>query len=185
MKRIIVGMSGASGQIYGVRLLEVLSEMEDVETHLVVSPSARKNMEVETGDVDLESLATHVYEYSDVGARIASGSFPCDGMIISPCSIKMASSIAYSITDNLIARSADVVLKQKKTLVAVVRETPLHVGHLRSLTRLAEIGAVIFPPVPAFYIKPSSIDDIVNHTVGRVLDFFEIEHELYSPWEGI
>jgi len=185
MKRIIVGMSGASGQIYGVRLLEVLSGMDEVETHLIISPSARRNMEVEIDSPDVESLADHTYDYSDVGARIASGSFRCDGMIIAPCSIKMASSVAYSITDNLIARSADVVLKQKKTLVAVVRETPLHVGHLRSLTRLAEIGAIIFPPVPAFYIKPTSIDDMVDHTVGRILDFFDIEHSLYTPWEGI
>ena len=185
-KKLVVGLSGASGQIYGVRLLEVLKEREDVETHLIISPSARKTLEIEIGEPEhVEKLADHVYDYWNLGARIASGSFRCEGMVIAPCSIKTASSIAHSINDNLIVRTADVMLKQKRMLVVVVRETPLHVGHLRSLTTLAEIGAVVFPPVPAFYMKPRSIDDIVNHTVGRILDFFEIEHNLYEPWGGM
>jgi 4-hydroxy-3-polyprenylbenzoate decarboxylase len=181
--RLVVALTGASGQIYGIRMLEVLSET-DVEVHLVMSPAAEKNIEIETdyGVEDVKMLADYVYDYADVGAAIASGSFKHDGMAIVPCSIKTASSIAYSIASNLIVRAADVTLKEKRRLVLAVRETPLHLGHLSTLTRLAELGAVIFPPVPAFYSRPKSIDDIVNHTVGRILDFFDVEHELYTPW---
>jgi len=181
--RLVVALTGASGQIYGVRMLEVLNESE-VEVHLVISPAAEKNIEIETdySVEDVKMLADYVYDYADVGAAIASGSFKHDGMVIIPCSIKTASSIAYSIASNLIVRAADVTLKEKRRLVLAVRETPLHLGHLSTLTRLAELGAVIFPPVPAFYSRPKSIDDIVNHTVGRILDFFDIEHDLYTPW---
>ncbi len=181
--RLVVALTGASGQIYGVRMLEVLNESE-VEVHLVISPAAEKNIEIETdySVEDVKMLADYVYDYADVGAAIASGSFKHDGMVIIPCSIKTASSIAYSIASNLIVRAADVTLKEKRRLVLAVRETPLHLGHLSTLTRLAELGAVIFPPVPAFYSRPKSIDDIVNHTVGRILDFFDIEHDLYTSW---
>ncbi len=183
--RLVVALTGASGQIYGIRMLEVLSET-DVEVHLVISPAAEKNIEIETdySVEDVKMLADYVYDYADVGAAIASGSFKHDGMAIVPCSIKTASSIAYSIASNLIVRAADVTLKEKRRLVLAVRETPLHLGHLSTLMRLAEIGAVIFPPVPAFYSRPKSVDDIVNHTVGRILDFFDVEHSLYTPWEG-
>ena len=187
MKRIIVGMSGASGQIYGIRTLEILKNVDDVETHLIISPIAKKIIEHETSYSveEVESLADYVYDASDVGARIASGSFRCHGMVVIPCSIKTASSIAYSLANNLITRAADVILKQRQTLVVVVRETPLHTGHLKILTRLSEIGAVVLPPIPAFYNKPKSVEDIVDHTVGRVLDFFKIKHKLYDPWQGI
>lgn len=183
--RLVVALTGASGQIYGIRMLEVLRET-DVEVHLVISPSAEKNIEIETdySVEDVKMLADYVYDYADVGAAIASGSFKHDGMAIVPCSIKTASSIAYSIASNLIVRAADVTLKEKRRLVLAVRETPLHLGHLSTLMRLAEIGAVVFPPVPAFYSRPKSVDDIVNHTVGRILDFFEVEHDLYKPWES-
>ena len=183
--RLVVALTGASGQIYGIRMLEVLSET-DVEVHLVISPAAEKNIEIETdySVEDVKILADYVYDYADVGAAIASGSFKHHGMAIVPCSIKTASSIAYSIASNLIVRAADVTLKEKRRLVLAVRETPLHLGHLSTLKRLAELGAVIFPPVPAFYSRPKSVDDIVNHTVGRILDFFDIQHDLYKPWEG-
>jgi len=185
--RLIVGLSGASGQIYGVRLLEFLNKKTDIEVHLVISNAAKIILEHETGySVEyVRSLADYYYDISDVGARISSGSFKCDGMIIIPCSIKTASSIANSINHNLMIRAADVMLKQKKRLVLVVRETPLHSGHLKNLLKLSNLGAIIFPPVPAFYFKPKSIEDIVNHTIGRVLDFFDIRHELYKPWDGV
>lgn len=181
--RLVVALTGASGQIYGIRMLEVLNE-SDVEVHLVLSPAAQKNIEIETdySIEDVKMLADYVYDFNDVGAAIASGSFKHDGMAIVPCSIKTASSIAYGIASSLIVRAADVTLKEKRRLVLAVRETPLHLGHLSTLTRLAELGAVVFPPVPAFYSRPKSIDDIVNHTVGRILDFFDIEHGLYTPW---
>jgi 4-hydroxy-3-polyprenylbenzoate decarboxylase len=184
--RLIVGLSGASGQIYGVRMLEFLSRT-DVEVHLIVSDAARITLKHETDcSMDyLKSLADHCYSISDVGARISSGSFKSDGMAIVPCSIKTASAIANSINNNLMVRAADVILKQKGRLVLVVRETPLHSGHLRNLLRLSDLGAVIFPPVPAFYSRPETKEDIIDHTVGRILDFFDIEHNLYTPWNGL
>jgi 4-hydroxy-3-polyprenylbenzoate decarboxylase len=179
-------MSGASGQIYGIRILQVLKDLR-VETHLVISQPAEKTIEHETDykAEEVKKMADFVYDVNDVGARIASGSFKCDGMIIAPCSIKTASSIAYSINDNLITRAADVTLKQKGMVVAMVREAPLHRGHLKTLLRLSELGVVVFPPVPAFYAMPSSLGDMIDHTVGRILDFFGLEHNLYTPWNGL
>ncbi len=187
MKRLIIGLSGATGQIYGIRALEILRTLDDHEIHLVISRAAEITIEQEASCTvdEVKELADYVYDIEDVGARIASGSFKTEGMLIIPSSIKTATAISNSYNSNLLIRAADVTLKERRTLVVVVRETPLHVGHLRSLTRLAEIGAIIFPPVPAFYNRPKELDDIINHTVGRALDFFGVEHEIYSPWQGI
>ena len=183
--KVVVALTGASGQIYGIRLLEYLSAT-DVETHLIVSPSARENIRMETdfSPEYVERLADFSYDYMDFTAPIASGSFKHDGMVVIPCSIKTSSAIANSMSFNLIVRAADVTLKERRRLVLVVRETPLHSGHLKMLSSLSDLGAVIFPPVPAFYTKPRSIDDIVNNTVGRVLDILGIENDLYKPWTG-
>ncbi len=179
-------MSGASGAILGIRLLEVLHSTE-IETHLILSSAARVTITAETkwsiGAV--ERLAHVVHPIGDIGANIASGSFKTDGMIIVPCSVKMISSIAYGITDDLIARSADVCLKEGRPVIAVFREAPLHVGHLRALTQFAEIGGVVFPPVPAFYADLQSVDDMVTQIVGRMLDRIGIENDLVKRWEGL
>jgi 4-hydroxy-3-polyprenylbenzoate decarboxylase len=183
--RLIVGISGASGTIYGVRLLELLRKAE-VETHLVMSRSAEMTLAYET-DIkpkDVRALASVHYAVTDIGAAISSGSFPTVGMIIAPCSIRTMSEIASGVTASLLSRAADVVLKEKRRLVLAIRETPLHVGHLRSMTVLAEIGAVIAPIVPAFYNRPRSVDDIVNHTCGRLLDLFGIDTGIVKRWKG-
>ena len=183
--RLIVGISGASGTIYGVRLLEFLRKAE-VETHLVMSRSAEMTLAYET-DIkpkDVRALASVHYAVTDIGAAISSGSFPTMGMIIAPCSIRTMSEIANGVTASLLSRAADVVLKEKRRLVLAIRETPLHVGHLRSMTVLAEIGAVIAPIVPAFYNRPRSVDDIVNHTCGRLLDLFGIDTGIVKRWKG-
>ncbi len=183
--RLIVGISGASGTIYGVRLLELLRRAE-VETHLVMSRSAEMTLAYET-DIkpkDVRALASVHYAITDIGAAISSGSFPTMGMIIAPCSIRTMSEIASGVTASLLSRAADVVLKEKRRLVLAIRETPLHVGHLRSMTVLAEIGAVIAPIVPAFYNRPRSVDDIVNHTCGRLLDLFGIDTGIVKRWKG-
>lgn len=181
---LIIGITGASGAIYGIRLLQVLSQMEEVETHLVLSKPGEKIIELETSyEVSaVRGLANFWYDIDDLGARIASGSFKRDGMIVVPCSVKTMAALANSYADNLLTRAGDVTLKERKLLVLVVRETPLHQGHLRNMLRLAEIGAVILPPAPAFYHKPRSLDDIINHTVGKVLDLFAIKHNLSLPW---
>ncbi len=183
--KIVVSLTGASGQIYGIRLLEYLSN-SDVETHLIITPSARENIEIETDCSPdyVEGLADFCYDHMDFTAPVASGSFKHDGMVVIPCSIKTMSAIANSLNFNLVVRAADVALKERRKLVLVVRETPLHSGHLRTLASLSELGAVIFPPVPAFYTKPRSVEDIVNTTVGRVLDMLGIENDLYRPWMG-
>lgn len=183
--RIVVGVSGASGTIYAVRLLQALKEAP-VETHLVMTDSARRVAVLETGfrAEDLEALADCVYDNSDVGAAVSSGSFRTDGMVVAPCSVKSLSSIAHSYNDTLLARAADVALKERRRLVLVVRETPLHLGHLRMMTEVTEAGAVVLPPMPAFYHGPTSIDDLVNQTVGKVLDQLGIEHNLFRRWEG-
>jgi 4-hydroxy-3-polyprenylbenzoate decarboxylase len=183
--RLIVGISGASGTIYGVRLLELLRKAE-VETHLVMSRSAEMTLAYETDfkPKDVRALASVHYAVTDVGAAISSGSFPTMGMIIAPCSIRTMSEIASGVTASLLSRAADVVLKEKRRLVLAIRETPLHVGHLRSMTVLAEIGAVIAPIVPAFYNRPRSVDDIVNHTCGRLLDLFGIDTGIVKRWKG-
>ena len=186
MRRIIVGVSGASGSAYGLALLRALHATPGVETHLVLSKQAPTTIALEmpgTNASDFEALADVVHRESDLAASISSGSFRTDGMVVIPCSIKTASSIAYSFNDNLIARAADVCLKERRRLILVVRETPLHLGHLRTLTQLAEIGAVILPPIPAMYARPASIDDILNHTVGKVLDQLDIQNELFTRWK--
>ena len=183
MRRIVIGISGASGSIYGYRALEALKRA-DVEAHLVLSRQAQRTIELETGKsvADFEALAHTVHRDDDLAAAISSGSFLTEGMLVIPCSIKSAAAIAYSINSNLLVRAADVCLKERRKLVLVVRETPLHAGHLRTLTQLAEIGAVILPPVPAMYAQPKSVDDIVAHTVGKALDQFGIEHNLFKRW---
>jgi 4-hydroxy-3-polyprenylbenzoate decarboxylase len=183
--RLIVGISGASGTVYGVRLLEMLRKAE-IETHLVMSRSAEMTLAYETDykPKDVRALASVYYPVTDIGAAISSGSFPTIGMIIAPCSIRTMSEVASGVTASLLSRAADVVLKEKRRLVLAIRETPLHVGHLRSMTVLAEIGAVIAPIVPAFYNRPRTVDDIVNHTCGRLLDLFGIDIGTVKRWKG-
>jgi len=186
MKKLIVGITGASGAIYGIRLLEAVRQVEGVQTHLIVSDAAALTIREET-DWSLDAvrkLADATYAPHDIGACLASGSFRADGMIVAPCSIKTMSMIANSIASNLLIRAADVTLKERRKLILLVRETPLHLGHLRLMTGLAEIGAIIAPPVPAFYNKPETLQDIINHTTGRLLDHFGIEHALYQSWTG-
>lgn len=185
MKPLIVGISGASGTVYGVRLLETLRR-SGIESHLVMTESTRKVIKLETGFLveEIEALADFVHDNRDIGAPIASGSFLTAGMVVAPCSMKSLSAIAHSYNENLLVRAADVVLKEGRKLVLVTRETPLHIGHLRLMTQAAETGAVILPPMPSFYHQPETIDDIVNQTVGKVLDQFEIEHDLFRRWEG-
>jgi 4-hydroxy-3-polyprenylbenzoate decarboxylase len=185
-KRLVIGISGASGAIYGVRLLMLLAERLDVETHLVVSRAARPVIahEVEPTVDRIEALADVAYRPDDLAAPIASGSFATDGMVIVPCSIKTLSAVANSYAANLMRRAADVTLKERRPLVLVVRETPLHLGHLRLMARATEIGATILPPIPAFYGQPVTIDDLIDETLGRVLAHLGVENELYTRWEG-
>jgi 4-hydroxy-3-polyprenylbenzoate decarboxylase len=186
MRRILVGISGASGAIYGVRLLEALRATPEVEVHLIVSALGKRTL-VEETDLSLkevEALAHVVYDNRDLGAAPASGSFHRAGMVIAPCSIKTVSALANCYADTLIARAGDVTLKEGRPLVAVVRETPLHVGHLRQMLALAEMGGILLPPMPAFYQRPKTIDDLVNHTVARVLDRMDISHDLIPEWTG-
>jgi 4-hydroxy-3-polyprenylbenzoate decarboxylase len=185
MKRLVVGISGASGTVYGVRLLEVLQD-RPIETHLVMSEATVKVIELETGFsvAGIEALADEVHDINDIGAPIASGSFKTMGMVVAPCSMKSLSAIANSYNESLLIRAADVVLKEGRKLVVVARETPLHLGHLRLMTRVVEMGAVMLPPMPSFYHRPETIDDIVNQTVGKVLDQFDLDHDLFRRWEG-
>ncbi|MCO0957704.1 flavin prenyltransferase UbiX [Escherichia coli] len=188
MKRLIVGISGASGAIYGVRLLQVLRDVTDIETHLVMSQAARQTLSLETDFSlrEVQALADVTHDARDIAASISSGSFQTLGMVILPCSIKTLSGIVHSYTDGLLTRAADVVLKERRPLVLCVRETPLHLGHLRLMTQAAEIGAVIMPPVPAFYHRPQSLDDVINQTVNRVLDQFAVilPEDLFARWQG-
>jgi 4-hydroxy-3-polyprenylbenzoate decarboxylase len=186
-RRIVVGMSGASAPVYGVRLLEVLRDVPDVETHLVLSDGARRTVayEMERDPDSVTALADVVHEERAVGDSIASGTFVTDGMVVAPCSIKTLSAIASSYSDNLISRAADVCLKERRRLVLVVRETPLHAGHLRLMLQATEAGAVILPPVPGFYHRPKTIAELVDHTVTKVLDQFGIHVNLIHRWEGI
>jgi flavin prenyltransferase len=183
LSRIIVGISGATGVIYGVRMLKALRDC-GVETHLVLTQSAIKNMMIETEYTvaDLESLAHTVYDVEDIGAAVASGSYKIDGMVVIPCSIKTLSAVANSFNYNLLVRAADVTLKERRRLVLVVRETPLHEGHLELMTKVTRIGGIIMPPVPAFYHVPKTIDDIIDQTVGKVLDLFSIDGKLFKRW---
>jgi 4-hydroxy-3-polyprenylbenzoate decarboxylase len=185
--QIIIGISGASGVIYGIRLLEVLRQQDDVQTHLVISSTGRMNISIETDWKvnEVEQLADVVYRNNDIGAMIASGSCQSDGMIVAPCSMKTLSAIVNSYTDNLLCRAADVMLKERKRLILVPRESPLHAGHCQLLFRATGLGIDIAPPMPAFYNQPQSIDDIVNHTVGRLLDLFGLETGLVKRWSGV
>lgn len=186
VRRIVVGISGATGAIYGIRLLQILRDVPGVETHLVISNPAKRTIVQETEMTvrQVEELANVAYDNKDIGASLASGSFRTAGMVIAPCSIKTAAGLAYGFADTLLIRAGDVTLKEGRPLVLLVRETPLHLGHLRMLTHLAENGAVILPPMPAFYNRPKTLDDIINHTLGRVLDRLGIEQRLVQEWEG-
>jgi 4-hydroxy-3-polyprenylbenzoate decarboxylase len=185
--RLIVAITGATGAVYGLRLLQVLQAMPAVETHLIVSDAAVLTLHQETGlqRKEVEALADVVHRQRDVGATIASGSFQTDGMVVAPCSMKTLASVAHGLSDNLIARAADVVLKERRRLVLMVRETPFNLAHLRNMTAVTEMGGVIFPPLPSFYHKPASIDEMVDHTVARVIDLFGIEHALAPRWGGL
>ncbi len=184
MRKIVVGVTGASGSAYALAALRALRERGGCEIHLVLSAQARNTIEIETlhHATDYEALAHVSYDDGNLAAAISSGSFLTDGMLVIPCSMKSASAIAHSLNANLLVRAADVTLKEKRKLVLVVRETPLHLGHLRTLTQLAEIGAVILPPIPALYAQPRSVDDIIAHTVGKALDQFGIENDLFKRW---
>lgn len=183
MKRLVVGMSGATGAIYGIRLLEALVDT-DIEAHLVISDAARKTITMETtwSVDDVMALAHTCYDIRDIGANIASGSFLVEGMVVIPCAMKTLSGIAHSYNDNLLVRAADVNLKEHRKVVVVARETPFHKGHLNLMMQLADLGATILPPLPAFYCLPKTIDDIINHLVGKVLDMFHIENRMFQRW---
>jgi 4-hydroxy-3-polyprenylbenzoate decarboxylase len=181
--RLIVGISGATGSIYGARLLEILREKK-IETHLIITAPAKEILLQETSYSfqEIENLASHVHDNEDLGASISSGSFKTDGMVVIPCSIKTLSGIAHSYNENLMTRAADVTLKERRRLVLVVRETPLHQGHIELMLQASRMGAILFPPVPAFYTHPKTIDDLINHTVGKILDLFGINHNLFVRW---
>ena len=186
--RLLVAISGASGAIYGIRMLEVLRPLADIEVHLVVSPSARETIRLETGRAarEVEALADVVHRHGDVAAAPSSGSFRLDAMAVVPCSMSTLAAIAHGVGDNLLVRAADVTLKERRPLLLAPRETPLHLGHLRAMVRVAELGAIVAPPVPAFYHRPATIEDIVDQTVNRLLDQLRIElpQDLFQRWSG-
>ena len=183
MKSIVVGMTGASGMVYGVRVLEILSQL-GIETHLIITQAGLKNLELETNTTktDLESKASHVYHEKDMTASLASGSFKVNGMVVAPCSIKTLSAIANSYSHNLLVRAADVMLKERRRLVLLVRETPLHEGHLELMIKVTRMGGIIMPPMPAFYHHPKTIEDLIDQTIGKVLDLFSIDAKLFRRW---
>ena len=186
-RRIIVAISRASGAVYGARLLQVMQPMPGIETHLVVSDAGWRNLEHEL-DMDrasIEALAHQVHDVRNVGAAIASGSFQCAGMVIAPCSMRTLAAVAHGLSDNLLTRAADVVLKERRRLVMLVRESPLHLTHLRNMVAVTEMGAIVCPPLPAFYLRPASISDIVDHSVARALDLLDVPHDLAPRWEGL
>jgi 4-hydroxy-3-polyprenylbenzoate decarboxylase len=187
VRRIVVAITGATGAVYGVRLLQWLAATAGVETHLVVSDAASLTLHQELGMQrrDVEALAHVVHKNRDIGASIASGSFRTDAMVIAPCSMKTLAAVAHGLSDNLIARAADVVLKERRRLVLMVRETPFNLAHLRNMTAVTEMGGIVFPPLPSFYQRPASIDDMVEHSVARVMDLLGIEHELAPRWAGM
>jgi len=187
VQRFVVGISGASGVIYGIRLLQVLHQLPEVESHLIISRPARQTIVAETEFTvrQVEQMASVTYDNRDVGAAVASGSFKTAGMAIAPCSIKTLAALAHCYADTLMARAGDVTLKERRPLVVAVRETPLHVGHLRLMLDLAQMGAIIMPPLPAFYHRPTTLDDIIDHTVGRILDTFGLDHSLAQEWPGM
>jgi len=186
-KRLIVAISGASGAVYGVRLLQMLRELGGVQTHLVVSEAGWLNVqqELDLPRSDVEALADHVYPVRDIGAALASGSFQCDGMVIAPCSMRTLAAVAHGLSDSLITRAADVMLKERRRLILMVRETPLNLAHLRNMTSVTEMGGIVFPPLPAFYQKPQSIAEMVDHTVSRVVDLLGLPQTSSPRWAGI
>lgn len=186
-RRIVVAISGASGAVYGVRLLHMLRDIAGVQTHLTVSKAGYLNLrqELDMGPDELHPLADVVYPVDDVGAAIASGSFAASGMVVAPCSMRTLGSVAHALSDNLIARAADVMLKERRRLVLMVRETPLHLAHLRNMTAATEMGAIVFPPVPAFYQRPTSIDELVTHSVSRVIDLLGLPQPHAPRWQGL
>jgi len=185
-RRIVIGISGASGVIYGIRMLSFLKDKEGFETHLIISEAGKRNIEIETNykAEDVLAMAGYTYDNRDVGAALASGSFLTEGMVVVPCTIKSLSGIANSYCENLLVRAADVTLKEKRKLVLVVRETPLHKGHLRLMTMAADLGAHLLPPVPSFYHQPKTIDDLIDQTIGKVFDYLGIENNLFARWGG-
>jgi 4-hydroxy-3-polyprenylbenzoate decarboxylase len=187
LKRLIVAITGASGARYGVRLLELLRATEGIETHLMISDAAALNLhhELDVKRKDIEALAHHVHSVRDIGACVASGSFRADGMVIAPCSMKTLAAVAHGMCDNLITRAADVTLKERRRLVLLVRETPFNLAHLRNMTAVTEMGGIIFPPLPALYQRPQSIDEMIDHTVGRVMDMLGLEQSLAPEWNGL
>jgi 4-hydroxy-3-polyprenylbenzoate decarboxylase len=187
MKRLVVAITGASGAMYGIRLLQWLRESAQVETHLMISDAGVLSMhyELDMKRKDVEALADVVHSVRDVGACVASGSFQSEGMIIAPCSMKTLGSVAHGLSENLISRAADVMLKERRRLVLMVRETPFNLAHLRNMTAVTEMGGIIYPPLPALYQKPQSIEEMVDHTAGRVLDLFGIDQTLAPQWQGI
>ncbi|MFZ6656554.1 UbiX family flavin prenyltransferase [Undibacterium sp. TJN19] len=186
-KRLIIAITGATGAVYGVRLLQAVRDMPAVESHLLISEAGVLNLhqEMDLKRKDVEALADVVHNVRDVGASIASGSFQSDGMVVAPCSMKTLAAVAHGLSDNLITRAADVVLKERRRLVLMVRETPFNLAHLRNMTAVTEMGGIIFPPLPGFYHRPQSIADMVDHTVGRVLDMYDLPHALTPRWGGL
>lgn len=186
-KRLIVAITGATGAVYGVRLLEVLSEMPNIETHLVVSDSGLLNLqqELEMNRTQLKALADVTHHINNIGASIASGSFQSDGMVVAPCSMRTLAAVAHGLSDNLITRAADVMLKERRRLILMVRETPFNLAHLRNMTSVTEMGGIVYPPLPCFYHRPQTIADIIDHTISRVVDLLGISHTMAPRWEGL
>ncbi|WP_312790691.1 UbiX family flavin prenyltransferase [Diaphorobacter nitroreducens] len=186
-RRVIVGISGASGAVYGARLLQALQDMPNVESHLVVSDAGWRNLrhELDMDRASVEALADVVHDLANVGASIASGSFAAHGMVVAPCSMRTLAAVAHGLADNLLTRAADVVLKERRRLVLMVRESPLHLVHLRNMATVTEMGGIVCPPMPAFYQRPTSVGEIVDHSVARVLDLLALEHALAPQWQGL
>ncbi|QDL38143.1 UbiX family flavin prenyltransferase [Rhodoferax sediminis] len=186
-RRFIIAISGASGAVYGVRLLQVLQRTPGVESHLVVSETGWRTLQHELAmeRTAVQALAHQVHDVSNVGAAIASGSFQCAGMVVAPCSMRTLAAVAHGLADNLLTRAADVMLKERRRLVLMVRETPLHLGHLRNMVSVTEMGGIVCPPLPAFYLRPASVAEIVDHSVARVLDLLDVPHHLAPRWEGL
>lgn len=186
-RRLIVAITGATGAVYGVRLLELLRATPGIESHLIVTPAGWMNIdqELQRSRNEVEALASVVHSVRDVGASLASGSFQTDGMVVAPCSMKTLAAVAHGLSDNLVTRAADVVLKERRRLVLLARETPLNLAHLRNMTAVTEMGGIVFPPLPAFYHRPQGIDDLIDHTCARVLDLFGVEHRLAPRWGGL
>lgn len=185
--RVVVGISGASGAVLGVRLLQALRQVPSVESHLVVSDAGLLTLrhEMNMEEAQVAALAAHYHPCRNVGATIASGAFACHGMVVAPCSMRTLAAIAHGLADNLLTRAADVMLKERRRLVLMVRETPLHLAHLRNMVAVTEMGGIVCPPLPAFYLRPQTVEDVVNHSVARVLDLIDVDHQLAPRWQGL